>query len=252
MVKFSAFAAFGLLALAGQVAAQQTVKVMPFGASIVSKCWRANLQAKLKNAGIKNFDFVGTMKSSCSGTAVDQDHEGHPGSLATDFAKNGNLTGWLNANPPDVIVMLLGTNDVLLGKKPVNEVLAAYDVLLGQMRAKNPNVQIVFSNLLPLDPARWPQTAADGIKELNTAIAAYAPTKKTVTSPVYFIDNFSGFDAVKDTTDGEHPNDAGNEKMATKFFEATKSAIQAVSRSKRIPLSKRVTGAARRAEAAQK
>ena len=36
MVKFSALGAFALLGLASQVLAQQTVKVMPFGASIVS------------------------------------------------------------------------------------------------------------------------------------------------------------------------------------------------------------------------
>ena len=36
MVKLISFAALGLLSVAGQVVAQQTVKVMPFGASIVS------------------------------------------------------------------------------------------------------------------------------------------------------------------------------------------------------------------------
>ncbi|CAO2654694.1 Nn.00g114270.m01.CDS01 [Neocucurbitaria sp. VM-36] len=246
MVKFSALGAFAFLGLASQVLAQQTVKVMPFGASIVSKCWRANLQAKLKNNGIKNFDFVGSLGGSCGGNGVDQDHEGHAGSLAVDYAKNGNLTVWLNQNPPDVVVMLLGTNDVLLGKKPVNDILAAYDVLLSQMRAKNAKMQIIFSNLLPLDPARWPQEGVDGIKALNSAIASYAPRKSTAQSPVYFVDNFAGFNAVSDTTDGEHPNDAGNEKMAKKFFEPTKNAIQIVARSRRLIKSKRVTLEARR------
>jgi hypothetical protein len=37
MVKFSALAV-GLLALASEACAQKTVKVMPFGASIVSVC----------------------------------------------------------------------------------------------------------------------------------------------------------------------------------------------------------------------
>lgn len=36
MVKFSTFGALAVLSLASQVLAQQTVKVMPFGASIVS------------------------------------------------------------------------------------------------------------------------------------------------------------------------------------------------------------------------
>ena len=172
--------------------------------------------------------MVGSQVSTCSGTSIDQDHEGHPGAFATDYAKNGNLTGWLNQNPPDVILMLVGTNDVLIGQKPVDEVLRAYDVLLDQMRAKNENMQIVFSNLLPLDPARFPARAVDGIKALNTATAAYAPSKSTTKSPVYFVDNFGGFDAVKDTDDGEHPNlSTGVQKMAAKFLEPTKTAIRA-------------------------
>lgn len=249
MVKLGALA-LGLLTVVAQVSAQQTVKIMPFGASIVSvslpfqlplklpltsiqRCWRANLQTKLRAAGVTNFDFVGTQKSTCGGANIDQDHEGHPGSLATDYAAKGNLTVWLNAvQTPDIILMLLGTNDVLIGKKPVGDVLAAYDVLIGQMRAKNPKVRLLFSNLLPLDPARWPKAGVEGIETLNNAIRQYAPSKSTRTSPVVFVDNFAGFDAVTDTTDGEHPNDAGNEKMATKFFGPTRDAIKAVSAKK--------------------
>lgn len=177
--------------------------------------------------------MVGSQTSKCSGAAIDQNHEGHPGSLATDFAKNGNLVGWLDQNPPDVVIMLIGTNDVL-AKKTVDDVLHAYDILLGQMRAKNENMQIVFSNLLPLDPARFSQRAVDGIKALNTAIAAYAPSKSTLKSPVWFVDNFADFDAVKDTDDGEHPNlSTGVQKMANKFLDATKSAIRAADTLKR-------------------
>ncbi|KAF2631112.1 carbohydrate esterase family 3 protein [Macroventuria anomochaeta] len=239
MVKLGALA-FGLLTVVAQVSAQQTVKVMPFGASIVSRCWRANLQAKLRNDKTTNFDFVGTQTGTCGGVSVDQDHEGHPGSQATEYAAKGNLTVWLNANTPDVILMLLGTNDVLIGKKSTSDIIKAYDVLVGQMRAKNPKMRIIFSNLLPLDPKRWPQSGVDGIVELNTAIQQYAPSISTRDSPVVFVDNFSGFDAVADTTDGEHPNDSGNEKMASKFFAPTRDAIKAVSAAK--TKSKRVSG----------
>ncbi|KAJ8113003.1 hypothetical protein OPT61_g4764 [Boeremia exigua] len=107
MVKLGALA-FGLLSVMATVSAQQTVKIMPFGASIVSKCWRADLQTQLRNNGITNFNFVGTQKSSCSGADIDQDHEGHPGSQATDIAAKGNLPTWLSAvETPDVILMLL-------------------------------------------------------------------------------------------------------------------------------------------------
>jgi lysophospholipase L1-like esterase len=123
--------------------------------------------------------------------------------------------------------MFIGTNDVLLGKKPVDEILAAYDTMLAQMRAKNPKVQIVFSNLTPLDPARWGQAGAVGIEALNAAIKTYAPGKSTRGSPVYFVDNFGGFDPVADTDDGEHPNVEGNEKIASKFLESTRTSIEA-------------------------
>lgn len=231
MVKFGALA-LGLLSLATQACAQKTVRVMPFGASIVSRCWRADLQTQLRAAGVTNFDFVGSQVSKCGGTNIDQDHEGHPGSLATDYAKNGNLSGWLDKNPADVILMLVGTNDVLIGKKPIAEILAAYDTLIAQMRAKNPKMQIVVSNLLPLDPARFPAAAVQGIVDLNNALATYVPGKSNLQSPVVLVDNFGGFDAVKDTDDGEHPNTStGIQKMAAKFLSPTSKAIMAASQS---------------------
>ncbi|CBX93727.1 hypothetical protein IAQ61_003614 [Plenodomus lingam] len=247
MVKFSSLALFGLLSLAS--AAPRVVNVMPFGASIASHCWRANLQTSLRAISVNNFDFVGSQTSNCAGVNIDQNHQGLPGALATDFAKNGNLPTWLAAAKPDVILMLLGTNDVLIARKPVADILAAYDILIAQMRANNPNMQIVFSNLLPLDPARFPAAAVQGIKDLNAAIATYTHKMATSASPVYLVDNYEGFNVLTDTTDGEHPNESGNAKMAAKFFQSTRNAIRAVSRSRFVVKRRRVTGAARRAEA---
>lgn len=139
--------------------------------------------------------------------------------------------------------MLLGTNDVLIGKRSINDILASYDILIAQMRKKNANMQIVFSNLLPLDPARWPVTAAQGIKDLNAATATWAPKKSTLKSPVYYVDNFGGFDVVADTDDGEHPNlTTGVQKMAAKFYDPTKTAIRAAAavKAKRVKRAERV------------
>lgn len=198
----------------------------------------------LRAGGVTNFDFVGGQKSQCTaGANIDQDHEGHPGSQAAEFVARGNLIGWLDKNSPDVILMLLGTNDVLIGKRSINDILASYDILIRQMRNKNPNMQIVFSNLLPLDPKRWPAAGAQGIKDLNAAIATWAPRRSTLKSPVYFVNNFAGFDAVKDTDDGEHPNlTTGVQKMAAKFLEPTKTAIRAAAavKAKRVKRTERM------------
>jgi lysophospholipase L1-like esterase len=177
---------------------------------------------------------------------TDNAHEGHPGSQAVEYAAKGNLTTWLNQQPVvDVVVMFLGHNDVMLGHKPQDQIFKAYDTLIGQMRQKNPKMQIVWSNLTPVDPKRWdtkdsPNNSKD-IASLSAKIKEYAPTKSTAESPVRFVDNFSGYDPVADTEDGEHPNKSGNEKMASKFLSATKDAIKAVSRSRGILGLRRVT-----------
>jgi lysophospholipase L1-like esterase len=137
--------------------------------------------------------------------------------------------------------MLIGTNDILLGKKSTGDIIKAYDVLLGQMRTKNPKMHVIVSNLLPLDTKRWPQSGQDGIVNLNAAIKQWAPARSTRDSPVVLVDNYAGFDAVADTTDGEHPNDSGNEKMATRFFAPTRDAIKAVSTTKKTK-NKRASG----------
>ena len=185
------------------------------------------------------------MSSNCPGTGIDQDHEGHSGSLAIDYAKNGNLTGWLNKNSPDVIIMILGTNDELVGKRKPDEVIAAYDILISQMRTKNPKMQIVFSLLPPVDPKRF-ATAAAGINALNSAIRTWAPNKSTATSQLYLVDLSNAFDPVADTKDGVHPEASGNEKIASKFIWVTMSAISAVSRAPGTWKNKRVTGVDRR------
>ncbi|KAI8930549.1 hypothetical protein NX059_012161 [Plenodomus lindquistii] len=233
-MKVTTFVAWYLCTLGFCVVAQPSVKIMPFGASIVSKCWRSHLQTKLENSGVTGFEFVGSLKERCSGSSNQQAHEGHAGSLATDYAHNNNLTGWLDQNPPDIIIMLLGTNDILHGKKPPREILAAYDTLLGQMRAKNPSVQLVLSSLLPLDPRRWPDAGVQAVKALNAAMVSWAPRRSTAQSPIYFTDTFTGFLAVSDTTDGEHPNDWGNKKIAAKLFGPTRNAICAARRARAI------------------
>ncbi|KAI8930528.1 hypothetical protein NX059_012126 [Plenodomus lindquistii] len=233
-MKTASFVAWYLCALGLHVVAQAHVKIMPFGASIVSKCWRGHLGTKLENSGVTDFEFVESLKEGCSGSNNHQAHEGHAGSLATDYAHNNNLTGWLDQNPPDIIIMLLGTNDILHGKKPPGEILAAYDTLLAQMRAKNPSIQLILSSLLPLDPRRWPNAGVQAVKALNAAMVSWAPSRSTAQSPIYFTDTSTNFFAVSDTTDGEHPNNLGNEKVAAKLFGPTRNAICAARRARAV------------------
>lgn len=111
-------------------------------------CWRAFLQKKLSADGIKNVDFVGSMSgpASCSldGTDVpfDKNHEGHSGKRVTDYANDGNLVGWLASAKPDMLIMHVGTNDVI-AKIDTADIIKAYGVLLGQMRESKSSMILI-------------------------------------------------------------------------------------------------------------
>ncbi|KAF2121521.1 SGNH hydrolase-type esterase domain-containing protein [Lophiotrema nucula] len=242
MVNFRVIAALGA-AVANQVVlgtplplpadeaapAAAKVKVMPFGASIASGCWRAYLWQKLQDNNIKNIDFVGTQKGGdCAGIDYDRDHEGHPGAQAKEFVDNKSLPGWLNSSGnPDVILVHLGTNDVI-NKTPTADIIKAFSTLVDQMRAAKSSVKIVFAQILPLAD-RFGSVAQKGITDLNKAIAVWGPTKSTVISPITIIDTTVGWNVTTDTDDGEHPNAVGSPKFAAKYYPATVAAIKSVS-----------------------
>lgn len=184
----------------------------------------------MRNAGMTNTNFVGSLNgpASCTdnGVAVDfdKDHEGHSGALVTDYAKNGNLTGWLASAKPDMVIMHVGTNDAVQ-HKTVDDILKAYDTLLGQMRASNPKITLVLSKLIPMDPNKNGPEASDLIKSYNTAMEGWTSKNSKPSSSIILVDNFTGFDVAKMTKEGMHPNEAGDKFMAAHFFDKMKDAL---------------------------
>ncbi|KAF2204680.1 SGNH hydrolase [Delitschia confertaspora ATCC 74209] len=236
VLNLGAILALGLLGLAqaAPTATPPTVKIMPFGASIVGApgCWRANLWKKLQDAKVTNIDFVGSNKAPDCGAnfkGYDGENEGHAGALATDYAKNKNLTGWLKDAKPDIVLMHVGTNDIIQGRK-TEEILDAYSKLVDEMRGSTKNMKILISTLIPISPDKFPdRDVPSGIKDLNSHMFDWAKKKSTKESPILIVDNYKGFDVAKDTRDGEHTNASGDEKMATKFYDGLVDVIKGVS-----------------------
>jgi hypothetical protein len=157
------------LLVAGQAAAQ-SAKIMPLGASIVTvsfapfslhriinpiikaytntspqECWRAKLWKSLTEHGLTNTDFVGSQQGRNCGFPYDPEHEGHGGALAIEYVEKNWLPGYLNTSKPDIILMLLGTNDVIQRKK-TDDIIKAYTKIVEQMRASKANMQIIVSS----------------------------------------------------------------------------------------------------------
>lgn len=122
--------------------------IVPLGDSITEiTCWRPLVWDSLIKAGVADkVQFVGSMTNNpqnCQGPAGwDMHHEGHSGYLAIDIA-NRYLTNWLSTTKPDIVMFMLGTNDVVQQSKSTADILAAYTKMVGQMRAVTPKVKVI-------------------------------------------------------------------------------------------------------------
>ncbi|MCP3768365.1 MULTISPECIES: cellulose binding domain-containing protein [unclassified Streptomyces] len=196
------------------------VRVMPLGDSITGSpgCWRALLWNRLVDAGHTDIDFVGTLPGQGCGVAYDGDNEGHGGELVTRLADQGLLPGRLAATRPDIVVMHFGTNDVWSSVSP-DRILAAYTELVSQMRAANPDIRLLVAQIIPMNPAGC-TGCAQRVVDFNARIPGWAAATSTTRSPVTVVDQWTGFDTATDTYDGVHPGDAGNEKIAARWYPA--------------------------------
>jgi lysophospholipase L1-like esterase len=232
---FMAAAAAAAMALAvavvpptGATAAADPVRIMPLGDSITGSpgCWRALLWNRLQSSGHTGVDFVGTLGPQGCGVPYDGDNEGHGGFLGTNIADQNLLPGWLAATDPDIVLMHLGTNDVWNNRSPAT-ILAAFGKLVDQMRAQNPRMVVLLAQIIPMNPANCAECGARAVA-LNQAVPAWAAAKSTAASPVVVVDQWTGFDTATDTGDGVHPNDAGNRKIADRWFPALTAALDGV------------------------
>jgi len=65
------------------------------------------------------------------------------------------------------------------------------------------------------------------IQALNKAIPTWAVSKNTTESPIWVVDQYTGF-STSDLRDGVHPNANGDAKMAAKWYPALVNAIKVV------------------------
>ena len=233
---------FILLAFSATANSGQILKILPLGDSITQAevnraSYRYFLWKQLIDAQIK-FDFVGSMDTQLSvyskGTppqpdyksqTFDPDHEGHFGWQISDVvngrhskngAGSGKLSQWLGHYDFDIALVHLGTNDAFY-RKPNARVANELSAVIELLRADNPNAIILLAQVIPT--SRRPEDA-QAVENMNSVVPVVVKAMNTKASPVILINHFSGFDALIETYDGVHPNAAGEEKIAQRWFEA--------------------------------
>jgi lysophospholipase L1-like esterase len=205
-------------------------RITPLGDSITgTTCGPQLLSKALIDHGKTNFKFVGSNlnNQSCNGAANVQT-EGHGGYLITDLVGSGmhasELPKWCDSNKSDLVLMQFGTNDVWNDRSP-SAILAAYSTVLDDLRAANPNVILLVAQITPLNPSNC-SACESRVAALNSQIPAWAASKSTAASPVLVVDLHSAFNAASYTqnsmytSDGVHPNVAGGQLIADKWYAA--------------------------------
>jgi lysophospholipase L1-like esterase len=195
-------------------------RIMPLGDSITdSTCVTQLLFNDLRTAGYTNFDLVGTRKNqqSCGVMNPDQDCEGHSGYLVTDLVGNGahanEMSAWFSSDRADLVLMHFGTNDAWHNDIAPDKILSAFSMVIDALRAVQPTVIVFVAQIIPLHPSDCP-TCPARVEALNSQIPNWAMSESTQDSPIYVVDQFTGFDAMTDTAEGVHPNLMGAQKMA--------------------------------------
>jgi lysophospholipase L1-like esterase len=203
--------------------AARPVKIMPLGDSITKGggcdspvSYRKYLSDSLQAHGI-DFDFVGS-KNCQTDMGYDVDNEGLAGNTSWnilyanhDSAETETIYDWAPRYKPDIVLLLLGTNDVALNFTP-DSTMKCLTEIVRVLREANPEVKIYLAQILPM-LEKW------GMKEraviLNDSIAALAPRLNAI-----LVDQYTGIDPDHDIYDGTHPNNIGYGKMAVKWFAA--------------------------------
>lgn len=204
-------------------AVEPATRVMPLGDSITegsdgAVTWRYHLEKKLVAAGLR-VDYVGSRRGVQRGRPrfddFDADHEGHWGWTSGEV--RARIDEWARSARPDVVLLHLGTND--LGGDPA-AIATNLAAIVDALRAANPNVAILVARLIPV--AGVPRPILDSARDATERMAR---EKTTVRSPIVVVRQDEGFDVARDTYDGIHPNDAGERKMADRWFEALRPLL---------------------------
>jgi lysophospholipase L1-like esterase len=66
------------------------------------------------------------------------------------------------------------------------------------------------------------------VQDLNREIPTWAASLNLTTSPIWVVDQWTGFSGSSDLYDGLHPSASGDLKIADKFYPVIVQAIQSI------------------------
>lgn len=239
------------LTVAGEGAAP--VRIMPLGDSLTEggdptkpttspQSYRGYLHTMLVEAGYK-VDFVGSHQTPAI-AGEDPDNEGHGGftigpddsTLCTGCGPanlDAGLEGWLRASKPDVVLLMIGVNDLLPEQNAATGLLRngvpleagdKLTALVGRIRTLAPDTTVIVASYPPtsflVDPAldNLPAfeklaAAAKALGDGSDPQVLYAPMFET------FKTSWTAEDVLSESGDNLHPSASGANRIAKVWFD---------------------------------
>jgi lysophospholipase L1-like esterase len=115
----------------------------------------------------------------------------------------------LNDTPPDVVLLMIGTNDCMVNYQFAT-VRQRMEHLIDRTHRRQPNAYLVVSTLLPIaDPA-----ANARVRQFNRFLPDVVAARAKLGHHILLVDIAGFLDPHHDFADGVHPNPAGYAKMA--------------------------------------
>lgn len=198
------------------------LRLMPLGDSITQGYqsttgdgYRLTLQADLTGVGDQLL-YVGTQ---VSGTMTNPQNEGHDGWRIDQIA--GIATNVLNEFSPNVVTLLIGTNDYNQNYDVADAPTRMHN-LIDQIFAAAPSTSIVVAAI----PRSSDANLEAGFETFNAAVQADVSARQNSGQHVLF-QTTSDLDPVADKADSLHPNDSGYVKLGNDFDAGVEGAVDA-------------------------
>ena len=215
------------LSLVFSVLDAEITKIMPLGDSItyddlrsdsinyrpdgIRTAYRDDLWYMLQDANFAA-DFVGSQVAGQDITPpFDADNEGHPGWTSYDISET--VYQFLSDNPPDTILLHIGTNDHSSSISGVNSLL---DEIERYERDTGTHIRVIIALII----GRTGVSNAT-IESFNSNLANLVNSRINTGDMLTLVDMYhdAGLTA-DDYAETTHPNSAGYAKMATVWFNA--------------------------------
>ncbi len=216
--------AAGGLAVPGAARAATPARIMPLGASITwgtsstdGNGYREALRRHLADDAGVAIDMVGSQRS---GTAADNDNEGHPGYRIDAVAAGADA--WIAAARPDVVLLNAGTNDMLQNYDVVNAP-ARLSALVDQILRAAPAATVVVSTLVPNPDA----TVESRVRAYNAQLPGIVQAKAAAGRKVRLADLHANLTLTDIGSDRIHPTDGGYRKLADVWYSALQPVLGA-------------------------